>query len=247
MVHLAIVIPMFNEEKGARRCVERVSAAVSTLTHTGVIVVDDGSSDSTVQILHSTAAAGYRFELVEGGTNHGYGGALRLGAARAAELGAEWVVFMDSDLTNPPEQIGEFLAATSSELDVIKASRYCAGGSTGDVPFKRVLISRWGNLMARVLTGIRHSDLTNGFRAFRTAAYLDMPLQERGFAVILEEMYFARLHNLRVGSLPTSLTTRTNDLRPTAFRYSVGQLWSYLRWPVRTTALRLRRLVGWRS
>jgi dolichol-phosphate mannosyltransferase len=232
---------MFNEEIGARRCLERVSTVVESFEGPVTIVaVDDGSSDSTLQVLKEASADGIRFELVEGGINRGYGGALLQGTMRADALGADWVLFMDSDLTNPPEQIGEFLAAAHRDVDVVKACRYCRAGSTGDVPIKRVLVSRCGNLIARVLTGIPHSDLTNGFRAFRTASYLDLPLTERGFAVILEEMYFARVRHLRVASLPSSLTNRAGDLRPTAFRYTARQLWAYLRWPLRTAAARPR-------
>jgi dolichol-phosphate mannosyltransferase len=241
-VHLAVVIPMFNEELGARRCLDRVSEIVESLHDpVTVIVVDDGSADATLEIVKRAIGDGLRLELVEGGVNRGYGEALRQGAVRAEALGADWVLFIDSDLTNPPEQIVEFQQAAGPAFDVIKACRYCPGGSTGDVPFKRVVISRYGNLLARALTGIPHADLTNGFRAFRTSSYLDLPLTERGFAVIVEEMYFARLRGLRVGSIPSTLSVRASDLRPTAFRYTARQLWAYLRWPIRTALARPRR------
>ena len=232
---------MFNEELGARRCLDRVCSVVESLDcPVTVVAVDDGSSDSTLRVLEEALADGLRFDLVAGGINRGYGGALREGALRADAAGADWVLFMDSDLTNPPEQIGEFTAAARDDIDVVKACRYCREGSTGDVPVKRVLISRLGNVVARALTGIPHLDLTNGFRAFRMSSFLGLPLHVRGFAVILEEMYFVRLRGLRIASLPTSLTDRAGDLRPTSFRYTARQLWAYLRWPVRTAAARPR-------
>ena len=239
---------MFNEEAGARRCIERVLESTRLISAPlTLLVVDDGSTDATMSILRKALSDGLEFVLVDGEVNRGYGAALRQGARRGAELGAEWVLFMDSDLTNPPEQISEFVKAADRRVDVIKACRYCRGGSTGDVPMNRVLVSRLGNVFARALMGIPHWDLTNGFRAFRVDTYLDLPLHERGFAVILEEMHFARVRSLRVGSITTKLSNRASDLRPTAFRYTARQLWAYLRWPIRTACVRPRLAVArWR-
>jgi len=86
--------------------------------------------------------------------------------------------------------------------------------------------------------------LTNGFRAFHLDTYLDLPLTQNGFGVILEEMYWARVHKLRGASIPGVLTNRTNDLRPTSFRYSWKQIWQYLRWPLKTAAMRPRLFLG---
>lgn len=238
-VRLAVVIPMFNEENGARRCVDRVRSVLATIDPpVTMVVVDDGSADATLAVLRNALADGGGFELVAGEPNRGYGGALRLGASRASELGADWALFMDSDLTNPPEQIPAFIAAAVPGIDFVKANRYCKGGDTGDVPFKRVAISRAGNLLARLLMGLPHSDLTNGFRAFRLQAYLELPLTENGFGVILEEMHWARIRGLCGASIPSVLTNRVADLRPTSFRYSWKQIWQYLRWPLKTAMKR---------
>lgn len=236
---LAVVIPMFNEAAGARACVSRVSACVAAVPDTELIVVDDGSTDATVAELEEALSAGSTFTLVQGGANRGYGGALRLGAQRAAEHGATWLLFMDSDLTNPPEQIAEFVREATASRDVVKACRYCPGGSTGDVPAKRMIISRAGNLVARALFGVPHRDLTNGFRAWRADQFLSLPLTERGFAIIMEEDYWIRRRHLKVAELPSRLTNRSAGLRPSSFRYTRAQIWAYLRWPLRAAGERV--------
>lgn len=234
----AVVVPMFDEEAGARRCVDHILPVLATMPGSILVVVDDGSRDRTLEILRDLRNGGAPFELVEGGTNRGYGGALRLGAQRAAALGATWALFIDSDLTNPPSQIPEFAAAAGDDVDFVKACRYCRDGSTGDVPMFRVVVSRVGNLVARVLTGLPHADLTNGFRAVRLDRYLVLDLHERGFGAIMEEMYWAKRLGWRGAALPSVLHDRAADLRPTSFRYTWRQVWQYLRWPLRT--------VGWR-
>jgi dolichol-phosphate mannosyltransferase len=240
-VKLAVVIPMYNEERGARTCVEAITAVTREDPRLGLVVVDDGSADETVTRLREAQAAGLEFDLVEGGVNRGYGGAIGLGAKRAGELGAEWVLFMDSDLTNPPTEIARFVDAAAEEVDVVKASRFGGGGAMVGVPMKRRIFSVGGNVVARLLVGGPHRDVTNGFRAIRTARYLELELTERAFPVIVEEMYHARVRNWPGVDVPSVLTSRTEGT--SSFRYSRTTLWHYLRWPLKTAGVRLRRLV----
>src|SRR5579871_2897477 len=119
---LAVVIPMFNEEAGAARCVAAVTAALPALgRRSGLIVVEDGSGDGTAAVLDRARGAGVDFTLVRHDRNRGYATALRTGAAEAHRQGYEYVLFMDSDLTNPPEHIAHFLPAIDRGADVIKA------------------------------------------------------------------------------------------------------------------------------
>jgi glycosyltransferase involved in cell wall biosynthesis len=237
---LAVVVPMYNEEVGARRCVERILAVLEAVARScRLIVVDDGSTDATLSMLRATLAEGFDFDIVSSPSNQGYGAALRTGAARAAGLGATWVLFMDSDLTNPPEHIPRFLDAMTGDVDVVKACRF-PHGDEASVPFERRILTRAAAMVARSLGGGVHRDPTNGFRALRVAPYLELPLTERGFAVIMEEQYWSRRARLRGVDVPTTLSARTDDLRPSAFRYSRQQLWAYLRWPLRTAFDRTR-------
>src|SRR5436853_6431602 len=99
---------------------------------------------------------------------------------------------MDSDLTNDPSYLRAFAERMADGADVIKASRYVAGGGTRGVPRWRSALSRVGNLTARLLFGLPVRDCTNGFRAVRTDLLSAVDLHENGFAVIMEE-----LHQLR--------------------------------------------------
>jgi dolichol-phosphate mannosyltransferase len=235
-IDVAIVVPMYNEEAGARLCVERILAVLAAESGScRLIVVDDGSTDATLSVLRATLAAGPDFDIVASPSNQGYGAALRTGAAHAAGLGATWVLFMDSDLTNPPEHIPRFLDAMTADVDVVKACRF-PHGDAASVPFKRRMLTRAAAVLARSLGGGVHRDPTNGFRALRVVPYLELPLTERGFSVIMEEQYWARRAGLRGVDVPTTLSARADELRPSAFKYSRQQLWAYLRWPLRTAS-----------
>jgi dolichol-phosphate mannosyltransferase len=239
---LAVVIPMFNEEQGAQTCVEAVTAVLESAPGDArLIAVDDGSADGTPRLLDELARRHPLLTVVHHEVNKGYGAALRTGAEAAREQNRPWVLFMDSDLTNPPADVLRFWPLMTDDVDLIKASRYVRGGSQEAVPLRRRAISVAGNTFARVASGLPVRDLTNGFRAIRTEAFLRMPLEERGFAVILEEVYWASRMGLRGTELATTLGTRDADLRPSSFAYTPATLWAYGCYPLRLLGHRATR------
>jgi dolichol-phosphate mannosyltransferase len=235
---LAVVVPMYNEEANAERCVVALEAAVAALDgRCGLIVVDDGSRDRTADILGELLRRGARFHLVPRPVNGGYGAALRSGAEEAGRQGYDYVLFMDSDLTNPPEHIRRFFPAMRRQVDVIKGCRYGPGGGSGDVPFKRYLISRLGNWLVRPLFCVGVPDATNGFRCLKTRVFLSMPLTERGFPIIMEEMYWAKRLGCVFANVATTLSDRPKGARGTSFSYKPGTFFKYFRYAWRAAFL----------
>jgi dolichol-phosphate mannosyltransferase len=235
---LAIVVPMYNEIANAERCVQRILAVVPALTiPTIVVVVDDGSTDGTGTTLDALSRTMGGFEVVHQ-PNAGYGGALRRGAQTAHALRCEYVLFMDSDLTNPPEHVERFVRSIRNGADLVKGTRFSAGGDMNAVPWRRRIFSIVANRVARAFFRMGVTDCTNGFRAIRTELFLRMPLQERGFAVILEELYWAKKWNFGVESVPTTLTSRNSEQRPSLFPYRPALFWSYLRYAFRAGFIR---------
>ncbi len=244
---LAVVIPMFNEEAGAERCIQAVTAVLrKSDRRCGLIVVEDGSRDRTLDILERLLREGAPFTLVPHGCNRGYGAGLKTGATEARRQGYEYVLFMDSDLTNPPEHIEHFFAPVDRGIDVIKGCRYVAGGEVVGVPFKRYIISYLGNLIVRPLFGVGIRDATNGFRCLKTDIFLAMPLTERGFAIIMEELYWGKRFRCTFANVPTTLYTRSDSLRGTSFSYKPSTFYRYLRYAFRAAALSIP-FFGWRK
>jgi glycosyltransferase involved in cell wall biosynthesis len=239
---LAVVIPMFNEERGAQECVEHVTAVLDRAPGDArLIAVNDGSADGTAGLLDELAKLHPLLTVVHHDRNRGYGAALRTGVVEARDQGRPWVLFMDSDLTNPPADVLRFWPLLTPDVDMVKGSRYVRGGSQEAVPLRRRVVSVAGNTFARVASGLPVRDLTNGFRAIRTEAFLQMPLRETGFALILEEVYWASRMGLRCTEVATTLGTRADGLRPSAFAYTPATLWAYGRYPLRLLAHRAGR------
>jgi dolichol-phosphate mannosyltransferase len=225
-----IVLPMYNEQANAEKCVATIHQFLASIpTRTGIITVDDGSVDGTGQVLRDLATV-YPELIVEiHEQNRGYGGANRTGFARAAKEGFEYALVMDADLTQDPVYIHGFIEAMRGKADFIKATRYARGGKVEGVPFARSLVSWMGNRLAQVLLRCGVSDFTNGFRAIRTDFLPKLDTRERGFAMLMEEVCQARRMGAKFAEVPYVLTVREGGSN-SKFKYSPGVYWAYLKY-----------------
>jgi glycosyltransferase involved in cell wall biosynthesis len=238
---LATVVPVYNEESGIERSSYAiVSVAERYLGRSIVIVVDDGSSDASATILSGLERELDLLLLCRHELNAGYGAALRTGARRAADLGFEYVAFIDSDLTNPPDDLLKIGELARQGHTYIKGSRFIFGGGMVSVPFWRQAVSRAGNTVGRRLFQTQVRDITNGFRAVRTDVFLSWPLHERGFSIIVEELDWALRTDVEPVEFPTILMARQADQRGSTFTYDPKAIYSYLRYPMRAQMRRLR-------
>ncbi|MGH9079147.1 MAG: glycosyltransferase family 2 protein [Acidimicrobiales bacterium] len=245
---LATVVPVFNEEVGIEHSCRAIAAVAERYRGRFIVIaVDDGSTDSSATILSGLQEELELLQVCTHESNEGYGAGLRTGAERASELGFQYVAFIDSDLTNPPEDLLKIGDLARSGHPYIKASRFVAGGEMSSVPFRRRALSEIGNTVGRILFGTDIRDVTNGFRAVRTDLYLSWTLHERGFPVIVEELDCALASDVEPVEFPTTLTARAGDQRPSAFPYRPRVILSYLRFPLRARMRRFRRaLERWR-
>lgn len=239
---LAVVVPVFNEEAGIRRAGEAIVAAMERYPgRAGVIAVNDASADGSADILSDLSDQFEMFEVCTHETNRGYGGALRTGAALAAQNGFDYVAFIDSDLTNPPEDLLKIGELARQGHSYIKGSRFVSGGDMSAVPLRRRVFSETGNLFGRWLFGVKIRDVTNGFRGVRTDLYLSWPLRERGFPVIVEELDWALRSGIEPVEFPTVLSVRDEGQRPSSFPYRPRVILTYLRYPLCARMTRFSR------
>ncbi len=239
---LAVVVPVYNEESGIRFACETIVAAMEGYPgRIGVIVVNDASTDGSATILSDLSEQFEMLETCTHATNRGYGGALRTGAERANEEGFEYVAFIDSDLTNPPQDLLKIAALARQGHPYIKGSRFSEGGGMSAVPFRRRVFSEAGNVVGKWLFGVGIHDVTNGFRGVRTDLFLSWPLQERGFPIIVEELDWALRSGVEPVEFPTVLSVRSGEQRSSSFPYRPRVIFTYLRYPLCARMRHFRR------
>ncbi len=165
-----ITLPAYNEEQTLPLLLERTREAMQeNQIEYRVIVVNDGSTDATADVVDKMAVS-MPITRVDHEVNRGLGDAIRTGLIHAIE-GAEErdiIVTMDSDNTHTPGLISSMVRGIHEGNDVVIASRFRHGSHIKGVPLYRRALSRVGSAMFRVLfptRGVR--DFTSGYRAYR--------------------------------------------------------------------------------
>lgn len=160
-----VVIPAYNEGSKIETTVKRV---VATGLAQEIVVVDDGSTDDSAARARAAGATVLSLEKMLG-----VGAALRAGFEYAKSR-APVIVVMAGNNKDEPREIPRLLAALDEGFDFVQGSRYVAGGKYGgDMPLYRKLATRFHPLLFSALTGVRITESTNGFRAFRSSLLSD--------------------------------------------------------------------------
>lgn len=192
-VDLTVVVPAYNEEARLGPSIERVVAYCEAERPAyELLVVDDGSTDRTVEVARAAAGDNPRVRVLAQGRNRGKGAAVRAGMQAAV---GRYVLFSDADLATPIEELGKLQAALARGNDIAIASRALAESDirTRQHPL-RELMGRGFNLMVRLalMGGIK--DTQCGFKLFTREAAHDLfgRATVDGFAFDVEILLLAR-------------------------------------------------------
>ncbi|HEX4310905.1 MAG TPA: dolichyl-phosphate beta-glucosyltransferase [Acidobacteriaceae bacterium] len=165
----SIVIPAYNESA-------RIGPALGEVLRTldekrwsaEVLVVDDGSSDSTAAIVESFAARDARVRLIRNGTNRGKGFSVRNGILHSS---GNVVMFTDADLSSPMPEAELLFDAIRDGADVAIGSRWLqTSRQTIHQPLYRQFFGRCFNVVTRMIMRLPFADTQCGFKAFRRSA-----------------------------------------------------------------------------
>jgi dolichyl-phosphate beta-glucosyltransferase len=201
---LSIVIPAYNEERRLPQTLDSIFAYLRGRPYRAeVIVVDDGSSDGTAQIVNTAREKYPGLRLLSNDGNRGKGFSVRHGMLDAR---GEIALFSDADLSTPIEETGKLLASIQEQgYDAAIGSR-AVDRSLIQV-HQSVLREQAGiffNRMVRWIMGIQFSDTQCGFKAFRrerTRIIFEQQRIER-FGFDPEILFLAQRNGLRVAEVP---------------------------------------------
>lgn len=203
-----VVIPTYLERENVGRVVPRVLAQDPRLH---VLVVDDDSPDGTGEVAEEMATLDERVHVLHRRGRRGLGGAYMEGFQWGLARGYDLFFEMDADLSHPPRHLGEFIEKVR-DADVVIGSRYMNGRVTViNWPIRRLLLSYFGTLYARVITGLPVSDATGGYNCFRRevlqAVGLDR-IESDGYAFQIELKLRAWREGFRIAEIPIVFTER---------------------------------------
>jgi glycosyltransferase involved in cell wall biosynthesis len=157
---VSIVIPLLNEEASLRELHRAIRAAMDPLgLEWEVVFVDDGSTDSSMDILRGLHAENGNVTVLSFGRNLGKSAALAVGFREAS---GRAVITMDADLQDDPSEIPRMLAALEEGYDLVSGWK-----KERKDPLSKRLPSRVFNGVARAVTGLTLHDMNCGLKAYR--------------------------------------------------------------------------------
>lgn len=157
---VSIIVPAKDEEKSVKILYEKISGIFSKIKKSFEIVfVDDGSTDSTFEILKKIHNKDKRVQVVRLRGNFGKSIALSTGFSQAM---GDIVITMDADLQDDPNDIPKFLTEIEKGYDLVSGWKKARHD-----PLSKTLPSKFGNFLTRVTTGVKIHDLNCGFKAYK--------------------------------------------------------------------------------
>jgi len=192
---LTIFFPAFNDAGTiASMVIAAIGAACELVPDFEVLVVNDGSTDHTGEVLAELSSL-YApiLRVIHHEKNRGYGAALRTGFSEASK---EWLFYTDGDAQYDPREVGSLLAALD-HVDVVNGYKI----SRHD-PFHRVIIGHIYNLAVKLLFGIRLRDVDCDFRLIRTNLFKQVPLASSSGTICVELVKKFQDFNCRFAEVP---------------------------------------------
>jgi len=199
-MYLSVIIPAYNEEKNILINLEKLYSYLSNKNYEyEVILVDDGSTDNTVNLaLKSTLNKLNRLILLQNESNKGKGYSVRRGILNSK---GKYVLFTDADFSTPPQEIDKLFSYINRGFDIVIGSRNKPSSCILErQPFKRELFGKIFNILVRVIVIKNFSDTQCGFKLFKgdVIRKLAKYLKINGFCFDVEILYLAKKSNLKI-------------------------------------------------
>ncbi|HEV3226890.1 MAG TPA: glycosyltransferase family 2 protein [Acidimicrobiales bacterium] len=203
---LAVVMPCFNERATIETIVERVLASPYT---SELLVVDDGSTDGTRDVLPKLAARDTRVRVFEQNPNQGKGAALRRGFR---EVTAPFAIVQDADLEYDPDEYAVMLEPLiDGRADVVFGSRFQGQNAHRVLYFWHSVGNKVLTLLSNMATDLNLSDMETCFKAFRREVLESITVQENRFGFEPEITAKVAAGGWRVFEVGISYNGRTYD------------------------------------
>jgi dolichol-phosphate mannosyltransferase len=230
-----VIVPTYNELENVSRLIDAVLAQDPRLD---MLIVDDGSPDGTGALVDSIAAKNPRVHVLHRAKKMGLGTAYIAGFKWSLERHYAYTFEMDADFSHDPAHLPEFLR-TIETADLVLGSRYRHGKVTVvNWPIKRLLLSYFANIYARIVTGLPLFDSTGGFKVYRRAVLESINLdrvRSNGYAFQIEMSFRTWKKNFRIVEIPIIFVDRTegtSKMSNKIVREAVWMVWRLRFWAI---------------
>ncbi|MDH3744663.1 MAG: bifunctional glycosyltransferase/class I SAM-dependent methyltransferase [Acidobacteriota bacterium] len=230
-LRLSLIVPVFNERYLVSEMLDRLLAvSIRGISELEVIVVDDGSTDGSREILDRYALDhGERIVYLKKAENEGKGSAVRTGIEHAT---GDLIVFQDADLEYDPRDlerlVGPFL---EDGADVVYGSRFAASDRRRVVYYRHSLGNRFLTFISNLTTDLNLTDVETCYKMFRGPLLKSIPLRSNDFGMEIELTAKIAKRRCVVYEVPISYRGRTYDEgKKIGWTDGVKAIWTVLRY-----------------
>ena len=157
-----IITPTYNENTNISNLISEIRE-IKTPVNLDILIIDDNSPDGTALTVKAIMAKDKNLHLIQRDAKNGLASAYCEGFKWAIKNNYDYVVQMDADLSHSPSDILKFINKVK-DFDVVIGSRYKTGVNVVNWPLRRLILSYFANIYARIFTGMKIYDLTSGYK-----------------------------------------------------------------------------------
>ncbi len=206
---LSILVPAYNEQENINRFEKEVLPVMNLLEKkyniaTELVLVNDGSTDNTLQNMNILAKKDKRVKIISYMPNRGIGYAICKGIKI---LDSDFTVMLDSDLTFHANDI-PILMNVLGKADVILGSPFMKGGEKKGLPWYRTILTSGVAILYTIALGKKVRAITPIFKLYKTQELKDLDLESDGFTIFAEMLSKLIFKKKTVKEVPVTLTTR---------------------------------------
>ncbi len=223
-----IIIPTYNEKENIPLIIPEIK---KQLPQSHILVVDDNSPDGTSAMVKSLAKAIDGIHILDRTKKEGLGKAYIAGFKWVLERNYDLIFEMDADFSHSPEYLPNFVEA-AKDADLVIGSRYMNGTvNVVNWPLKRLLLSYFGNVAARMIAGIKIMDCTGGFKCFRAETLRALNLDSiasSGYSFQVEMNFYVQRAGLTIKEIPIVFKDRelgVSKMSSKIVKEALGLLW----------------------
>jgi glycosyltransferase involved in cell wall biosynthesis/SAM-dependent methyltransferase len=240
-ISVSVLVPVYNEQHLVAECLNRLAllAHCEFLSSIEVIVIDDGSTDGTPQVLAGFARAQgsplsnptaqrINWSFYRHPRNLGKGAAIRTAIEKAAN---EISVVQDADLEYHPRDLMKILSVfVEQDADAVFGSRFASGGTRRVLLFRHELGNRFLTFLCNLITNLNLTDVWTGYKAIRTKLLKSVPIVANDFRLEPEITIKLAKREARIFEVPISYFGRSyEEGKKIGWRDGVLALWAMLR------------------
>jgi len=209
-MNFLIITPTYNENANISTLISKIRD-IETEANLDILIIDDNSPDGTGLTIKNIMSNDSNLHLIEREEKNGLASAYCEGFKWAIKNNYDCVIQMDADLSHSPKDILKFIDKIET-YDIIIGSRYKTGVNVVNWPLRRLILSYFANIYARIFTGMKIYDLTSGYKCIKVKALKSVDLDKvnsEGYSFQIEMNFIFSNKGFALTEVPIIFHDRT--------------------------------------